>query len=72
MRGAYDGSRKVALTLRYDGLWEVRYSHLPPGGRLLAPLEPEACGDRATLGPDWREALGHAVTEVLVIRVPGA
>ena len=72
MRGPYDGSRSVSITLRYDGLWEARYRHLVPGGRLYQPLEPEQSGDRATLGPDWREALGSVVTEVLVIRVPGA
>lgn len=66
------GSRTLRLSLYATGSFEMRWAELAHGTqRLWQPLEPLRVGWVTDLGPDWREALGHAVTDVLVDMVPG-
>jgi len=70
----YDGTttRWLTLALYGDGHFTLRWATAGPGERLRGSLEPDAQGWADTLGPDWREAIGHAVTDVLIDRVQGA
>jgi hypothetical protein len=64
-------TRYFQVTLYGDGMYAIRYGHAGPEQRFWGPLEADRCGYVEDLGPDWREAVGHALTDVLVDRVPG-
>ena len=65
-------TRWITVSLTGSGQFTVRFAEAPHGRSLTQNLEPDRSGWAEDLGPDWREAIGALVADVLVDRVQSA